>query len=162
VLVSPQIRAMETCRMIGHHHDAQVCDELVEWDYGDYEGLTDEETQEHHPGWNVFCDGCPGGESPGQVRTRVERVLEMVRPLDGPCLLISHGKLLRALTARWLDGDIALGNVLPLDPAAISLLEREAGRPLLRLWNLAPSLVRADSLLEAATAAVGADQAGLP
>lgn len=156
VLVSPQVRAIETCRMIGHQQEAQVCDELVEWDYGEYEGLTDEETQELRPGWNLFRDGCPGGESPGQVRARVERLLEIVAPLDGPCLLVSHGKLLRALASRWLSSDVALGSLLPMDPAAISLLERDGERPLLQLWNLAPSLVRAGSLGEVATAGNGA------
>ena len=151
VLVSPQLRAQETCRLVGRADDAQVCEELKEWDYGEYEGLTDEETQQRAPGWNLFRDGCPGGESPEQVQARVERLLDMVRPLEGPCLLVSHGKLLRALAARWLDGDMTMGSVLSLDPAAISLLEREGDRPLLRLWNLTPGLVRADSLMEAVT-----------
>ncbi len=149
VLVSPLLRAQETCRLVGRAGDAQVCEELVEWDYGEYEGLTDEETQQRTPGWNLFRDGCPGGETPEQVQARVDRVLDMVRPLEGPCLLVSHGKLLRALAARWLDDEMTMGSVLPLDPAAISLLEREADRPLLRLWNLTPGLVRADSLMEA-------------
>ena len=88
-------------------------------------------------------------ESPEQVRERVDRVLELVGSLAGPSLLVSHGKVLRALTARWLGAEIPLGNLLPLDPAAISLLQREGSRPLLRLWNLTPSLVRAESLVEA-------------
>jgi probable phosphoglycerate mutase len=159
VLVSPQLRARETCRLVGRGGDAQVCEELVEWDYGEFEGLTDEQTQDRRPGWNLFRDGCPGGESPEDVRARVDRVLEIVRPLDGPCLLVSHGKLLRALAARWLGSDIALGTVLPLDPAAISLLERDGERPLLRLWNLTPSLVRADSLVEAVAVGAAPDQA---
>jgi broad specificity phosphatase PhoE len=152
VLVSPQLRAQETCRLVGRADDAEVCEELKEWDYGEYEGLTDEETQQRAPGWSLFRDGCPGGENPEQVQARVERLLDMVRPLEGPCLLVSHGKLLRALAARWLDGDLTMGSVLPLDPAAISLLEREGDRPLLRLWNLTPGLVRADSLMEAVAA----------
>jgi broad specificity phosphatase PhoE len=158
VLVSPQLRAMETCRLVGRADDAQVRDELAEWDYGEYEGLTDEETQQRSPGWSLFRDGCPGGETPEQVQQRVDRVLEVVRPLEGPCLLVSHGKLLRALAARWLGCDIAMGSILPLDPAAISLLEREGDRPLLRLWNLIPSLVRADSLMEAVAAGAPRDQ----
>lgn len=161
VLVSPQSRALETCRMAGHGGDLQVCPELVEWDYGEYEGLTDAETQERAPGWNLFRDGCPGGESPEQVHSRVRTLLEHVDRLEGPCLLVSHGKLLRALAALWLGADITLGDLLPLDPAAISLLERENGRPLLRLWNLTPRLVRADSLVdvEALGSGATADQA---
>lgn len=147
VLCSPQTRALETCRLAGHGSDLELCDDLVEWDYGAYEGLTDSETLERQPGWNLFRDGCPGGESPEQVLARVDAVLERVARLPSPCLLVSHGKLLRALTARWLEQDITLGDVLPLDPAAISLLEREGRRPLLRLWNLTPRLVRADSLV---------------
>lgn len=160
VLVSPQTRALETCRMAGHGEALQECPDLVEWDYGEYEGLTDAETQERAPGWNLFRDGCPGGESPEQVQRRVQSVLERVDRLEGPCLLVSHGKLLRALAARWLGAEITMGNLLPLDPAAISLLEREDGRPLLRLWNLTPQLVRADSLVdvEAPPSRTAADQ----
>ncbi len=161
VLVSPQSRAMDTCRLVGQSAAAQVCEDLVEWDYGEYEGLTDAETQEREPGWNLFRDGCPGGESPAQVQARVERVLERVGALEGPCLLVSHGKLLRALAARWLDADITLGDRLPLDPAAISLVEREGSRPLLRLWNLTPSLVRAESLVEAVAVGAAPDQSSI-
>jgi broad specificity phosphatase PhoE len=150
VLVSPQLRALETCRLVGRAEDAQVRDELAEWDYGEYEGLTDDETQQRRPGWNLFRDGCPGGETPDQVQARADRLLDVVRPLEGPCLLVSHGKLLRALAARWLGCDLDMGSILPMDPAAISLLEREGDRPLLRLWNLTPSLVPADSLRMAA------------
>jgi broad specificity phosphatase PhoE len=154
VLVSPQLRAMETCRLVGQAADAQVSEDLMEWDYGEYEGLTDAETEERAPGWNLFRDGCPGGESPAQVQDRVHRVLELVSSLDGPCLLVSHGKLLRALAARWLDAELTFGDRLALDPAALSLLERDGTRALLRLWNLTPSLVRAESLVEAV--AIGA------
>ncbi len=148
VLVSPQLRAMETCRLVGRADGAQVCEDLAEWDYGEYEGLTDDETEERAPGWSLFRDGTPGGETPEQVQARVDHVLDLVRPLEGPCLLVSHGKLLRALAARWLGSEIAMGSLLPMDPAAVSLLERDGDRPLLRLWNLTPDLVRADSLGE--------------
>jgi broad specificity phosphatase PhoE len=158
VLVSPQLRAMETCRLVGRGSDAQVNDDLVEWDYGEYEGLTDAETQEREPGWSLFRNGCPGGESPAEVSARVDRVLEMVGALEGPCLLVSHGKLLRALAARWLGDEVALGDLLALDPAAISVLERDGSRTLLRLWNLTPSLVRAESLLGAVATGAAPDQ----
>lgn len=148
VLVSPQTRAMQTCSLAVHGTPVTVCEDLVEWDYGEYEGLTDAETQALAPGWNLFRDGCPGGESPEQVIERVDRVVELVSRLEGDCLLVSHGKLLRALAARWLEAGIQLADVLSLDPAAISRLEREAERPRLGLWNLSPSLVRAESLME--------------
>lgn len=158
VFVSPQTRARETCRLVGRDREAHVCDELMEWDYGEYEGLTDAETEQREPGWNLFRDGCPGGESPDQVQARVDQVLAMLAALEGPCLLVSHGKFLRALAARWLDTDITLGNLLPLDPAATSVLEREGARPLLRLWNLTPGLVRAESLVEPLAVRTAPDQ----
>ena len=161
VLVSPQIRAMETCRLVGQAADAQVSEDLMEWDYGEYEGLTDAETEERAPGWNLFRDGCPGGESPEQVWARVHRVLELAGSLEGPCLLVSHGKLLRALAARWLGAEMTFGDLLALDPAAISLLEREGPRPLLRLWNLTPSLVRAESLVDAVAIGAAPDQSSI-
>ncbi len=135
VFVSPQTRARETCELAGFAEDAETRDELVEWDYGEYEGLTDEHTQRLEPGWDLFRDGCPGGETPDQVAARADRVLEALDDLEGPCLLVAHGKLLRALAARWVGRSVALGSVLALDPAAISLLEREPEAPLLRLWN---------------------------
>lgn len=135
VLVSPQTRARETCSLAGFAEGAQIRDELVEWDYGDYEGLTDEETQQRQPGWDLFRDGCPGGETPEQVGDRVDRLLADIIPMAGSCLLVAHGKLLRALAARWVELGVAHGSILPMDPAAISILEREAGGPVLRLWN---------------------------
>ncbi len=135
VLVSPQTRAVQTCQLAGFGDQLLTRGELVEWDYGQYEGLTDAETQRTHPGWDLFRDGCPGGESPGQVSARIDGLLAEVYALDGSCLLVAHGKLLRALAARWLRQSVELGSVLSMDPAAISLLEREPGRQLLRLWN---------------------------
>ena len=135
VLVSPQSRAVETCRLAGFGDQLETCVELVEWDYGEYEGLTDQQTQARHPGWDLFRDGCPGGETPDQVAARVDRVLVTVGELDDACLLVAHGKSLRALAARWLGYSVALGSVLPMDPAAICLLGREPAGPELRLWN---------------------------
>ena len=140
VLVSPQIRARETCSLAGFGAHAEPRDELVEWDYGEYEGLTDEQTQQRHPGWDLFRDGCPGGESPRQVADRVDRLLAEVSGLSGTCLLVGHGKSLRALAARWVQLTVAHGSILPMDPAAISLLEREPAGPLLRLWNFTGEL----------------------
>lgn len=135
VFVSPQSRAVETCRLAGFGDQARVRDELVEWDYGEYEGLTDEQTQEREPGWDLFRDGCPGGESPDQVSRRVDRFLAEVGDIQSSCLVVGHGKTLRALAARWVGSGVSLGSVLAMDPAAISLLEREAEGSLLRLWN---------------------------
>ncbi len=141
VLVSPQTRARETCSLAGFGERSEARDELVEWDYGEYEGLTDDQTEQRDPGWDLFRDGCPGGESPDQVAARVDRLLADVVGFEGTCLLVAHGKLLRALAARWVRLSVAQGSILPMDPAAISLLEREPGGPLLRLWNFTGELV---------------------
>ncbi len=135
VLVSPQSRALQTAELAGVGTLGQVDDDLVEWDYGEYEGKTDAAVRKVEPGWDLFRDGAPGGEDPTQVSARVDRVLSRVSTLDGVVLLVGHGKTLRALAARWLRRDIALGSGLAMDPTAISVLEREAAGPLLRLWN---------------------------
>ena len=101
VLVSPQTRALETCRLAGLEARAGRNGDLVEWDYGEYEGLTDEQTEMRDPGWDLFRDGAPGGETPEQVRARVDRVIDGVKRLCGLTILVGHGKLLRALGARW-------------------------------------------------------------
>ena len=134
VLVSPQRRAVETAQLAGLDTERR-CAALVEWDYGDYEGLTDEQTEAQRPGWDLFRDGAPGGESPDDVRVRADRVIAECRTLPGPAILVGHGKMLRALAARWIGQPVALGARLPMDPAAISVLELERGSPLLRLWN---------------------------
>ena len=140
VLVSPQTRARETCSLAGFGECSRAREELVEWDYGVYEGLTDEQTQQRDPGWDLFRDGCPGGERPDQVAARVDQLLADMSGLEGSCLLVAHGKLLRALAARWVRLSVAYGSVLAMDPAAISLLGREPGGPLLRLWNFTGQL----------------------
>ena len=136
VLVSPQIRAVETCELAGFGSQAERCDALVEWDYGEYEGMTDDDTDERRPGWNLFRDGAPGGESPEQVARRIETVLSGLTGVAGQCLLVGHGKVLRCLGALWLGQEIAFAAGLPMDPAAISVLEREDDQPLLRAWNV--------------------------
>ena len=135
VLVSPQRRARETCELAGYGEQATVHPLLVEWDYGELEGMTDEETQRRRPGWNLFEDGAPGGESPDEVALRIERVLAEVAEIDGPVLIVGHGKSLRVLAARWVGQPVTLGAALPFDPAALAILEREGDQPLLRAWN---------------------------
>lgn len=87
VLVSPQARALETCALAGFGDGAELCEELVEWDYGEYEGLTDDQTQARHPGWDLFRDGCPGGETPEDVGRRVERFLARAGAIERACLV---------------------------------------------------------------------------
>lgn len=140
VMVSPQIRAQETCRLAGFGERAEIWEELVEWDYGRYEGMTDDDTDERRPGWSLFRDGAPDGESPAQVTERVRAILDRLEREPDPCLLVGHGKLLRGLAAIWLGRDIAFGESMPMDPASISVLEREDGIPRLRLWNFRGAL----------------------
>jgi broad specificity phosphatase PhoE len=135
VLVSPQSRARETAELAGVGELAELDGDLVEWDYGEYEGKTDAQVRAIDPDWDLFRDGAVGGESPDEVKARVDRVLERVSELDGVVLLVGHGKTLRALAARWLGCDVALGSGLAMDPAAISILQCELSGPLLRLWN---------------------------
>jgi len=136
VLVSPQSRARETAELAGIAEPDEVDHDLVEWDYGEYEGQTDAQVRRVDPDWNLFRDGAPGGESPEHVRARADRVLAHVGQLEGVVLLVGHGKMLRALAARWLGYDVSLGSGLAMDPAAICVLEREqTAGPLLRLWN---------------------------
>jgi probable phosphoglycerate mutase len=136
VLVSPQGRALETCRLAGYGDGAVQCSALVEWDYGEFEGIDDEQARERRPGWDLFRDGAPGGESATAVSARADRLLARLAQADGRLLLVGHGKFLRALAARWLGREVALASSLPLDPAALCVLEREHhGPPLLRCWN---------------------------
>jgi broad specificity phosphatase PhoE len=135
VLVSPQRRARETCELAGYGADAAVEPLLVEWDYGDFEGISERQSRERRPGWDLFYEGAPGGERLGQIAARADSLLATVDRCPGRCLLVGHGKFLRAVTARWLQQPLSLGSVLPFDPAALAILERERGRPLLRAWN---------------------------
>jgi probable phosphoglycerate mutase len=141
VLVSPQRRALETCALAGFARKVRVCADLVEWDYGNLEGLTDEQTRATRPGWDQFRDGAPGGETPLDVEARIERMMGMLNELSGSRLLVGHGKSLRALAARWLGFGTSAARLLALDPAAISMLERTSDGPMLRLWNCSPSLL---------------------
>ena len=135
VLTSPLGRALETCRLAGFGDRAVQRDELMEWDYGAYEGRTTAEVREERPGWTLWRDGVPGGETVEQVGERVDRVLDDLRPLDGDALLFAHGHVLRVLTARWLELDPGAGRLFALDPATISALGYERETAVIKLWN---------------------------
>ena len=107
----------------------------MEWDYGAYEGRTTTEIREERPGWTLWHDGVPDGETVAQVGARVDRVLDELRAADGDALLFAHGHVLRILTARWLELEPAAGRLFSLDPATISTLGHERETPVLRLWN---------------------------
>jgi probable phosphoglycerate mutase len=137
VLTSPMSRARETARLAGFEH-AEPIDDLREWDYGDYEGLTTEEIHERDPGWSIWRDGCPGGESPEQIAARADRALERARAAGGDALLFAHGHILRVLTARWLGHSPAEGMHFALDTATLSLLGYEHEIPAIWAWNSRP------------------------
>jgi broad specificity phosphatase PhoE len=137
VFTSPLQRARRTCELAGFAPSAEVLPELVEWDYGEYEGRRTEEIQADLPGWNVFRDGCAGGETPAQVGERADRVVRMVRSIQGNVLLFSSGHFLRVLAARWLGLAPGAGEYFLLSTASVSVLGYEHGllEPVIRLWN---------------------------
>jgi broad specificity phosphatase PhoE len=135
VLTSPLERAAETCRLAGFGDEAQPRDELMEWDYGEYEGRTTVDIRRDVAGWTIWSHGAAGGESPELVGARADRVLDEVRAASGDTLLFSHGHFLRVLAARWLDLVPSEGRLFALDPATLSVLGHEREQPVLQTWN---------------------------
>ena len=137
VYTSPLQRAVRTCQLAGFGDRAEVDRDLLEWDYGQYEGLRSAEIQAVRPGWLLFRDGCPGGESPDDVAARADRVIERVRAIDGNVLLFSSGHFLRVLAVRWLDLPPLQGKSLMLSTASLSALsyEHDPSDPAVQLWN---------------------------
>jgi probable phosphoglycerate mutase len=137
VLCSPLLRARETCRLLGFEKGAEITAALHEWDYGDYEGLTSAEIHADRPDWDLWHDGCPGGEGPAQVGARVDRVLARVASVDGVALCVAHGHVLRVLTARWLGMDVQAGAHFALATAGVGLLGHEhETTPVLSRWSI--------------------------
>lgn len=140
VYSSPLRRALDTCRLAGFGDGARIDADLVEWDYGEYEGLTFEQIQVQRPGWRLFDQGCPGGESPADVGVRADRFLCRLRDdpaLEGrDVLCFAHGHLLRVLAARWLDLWPAQGRLFELDAAGIGILDRKRLEPVIERWNI--------------------------
>src|SRR5438552_2784685 len=137
VFTSPLQRAARTCELAGFGVLAQVDRDLVEWDYGQYEGRRTAEIHAKRPDWQLFRDGCPGGESPDQVGARADRVLSRVRAVGADVLFFSSGHFLRVLSARCLGLEPAAGTCLRLSPAGLSALgyEHNLCQPVIRLWN---------------------------
>ena len=140
VLVSPLQRAMRTCALAGFGDGAVVDRNLVEWDYGNYEGLTTPEIRASRPGWSLFRDGCPGGETLSAIGARADQVVQRVRAEQGNVLLFSSGHILRVLAARWLDLDASSGQRFVLGTAALCALgyDHDRSEPVIRLWNQGP------------------------
>ena len=137
VFTSPLQRAARTCELAGFGAAAEVDRDLVEWNYGKYEGLRTVEIRAQRPDWHLFRDGCPGGESPDQVGARADHVVSRVRAIRGNVLIFSSGHLLRVLAARWLGLEPAAGRFFMLNTASVSVLgyENDLSQPAIRLWN---------------------------
>ena len=137
VFTSPLQRATRTCELAGFAAAAEVDRDLVEWDYGDYEGLRTAEIHDKRPEWKLFRDGCPGGESPDQIGARADRVLSRVRAVSGDVLIFSSGHFLRVLAARWLGLEPVNGRLFMLKTASLSALgyENELSQPVISLWD---------------------------
>lgn len=135
VLSSPLRRARQTTALAGFGERAVIDDDLAEWNYGEYEGLTTEQIHQQAPGWMVFTDGGPGGESPAQVGARVDRVIVRIQSAGGDVALFAHGHVLRVLAARWLGLPVSAGSQFLLDTGTLSVLSHYRGIPALEQWN---------------------------
>ena len=137
VFTSPLQRAVRTCELAGFGSVAEVDRDLLEWNYGDYEGRRTAEIYVERPDWQLFRDGCPGGESPTEVGARADRVVRRLRAIQGDVLLFSSGHFLRVLAARWLGLNAAAGKFFLLSTASMSVLsyEHNLSEPVIRLWN---------------------------
>jgi broad specificity phosphatase PhoE len=138
VLTSPLQRARRTCELAGFGAVAQIDQDLVEWNYGDYEGCHSADIHREHPDWELFRDGCPGGESPAQAAARADRVVNRVRAVPGDVLLFSSGHFIRVMATRWIGLEVtANAKRFMLSTASLSAVgyEKELSRPVIRLWN---------------------------
>ena len=135
VLCSPMGRARETCRLAGFEQAARLTDDLMEWNYGDYEGRTSPQIHEHDPSWDLWHDGCPGGESPAQIGARIDHLLGEIAAVDGGVLCFAHGHVLRVLTARWLEMEVAAGARFALATATVSVLGHEHATQVIERWS---------------------------
>jgi broad specificity phosphatase PhoE len=137
VFTSPLKRARRTCELAGFGARAEIDPDLVEWNYGQYEGRRTADIRKERPGWELFRDGCPGGESLADVGARADRVIARVRAIDGDVLLFSSAHILRVVGARWIGLEPSGGRLLLLSTATLSIagFEHDRSEPVLRLWN---------------------------
>jgi len=137
VFTSPLQRATRTCELAGFGALGEIDRDLLEWNYGEYEGRLTADIHKERPEWQLFRDGCPGGESPNDVAVRADRVVKRVRAVKGDVLLFSSGHFLRVLAARWLGLDTVIGRCFVLSTASLSALgyEHNISEPVIRLWD---------------------------
>ena len=141
VLTSPRLRARATCELSGASSGPDVEPDLAEWDYGDYEGRRSADICSGRPGWDLYRDGCPNGESPAQVSERADRLIAHVRTMEGDVALFSHGQFGTALAARWIGLEVFEGQHFSIGPASLGLLSYDIDHPevpVIALWNAAP------------------------
>ena len=136
VLSSPLQRARTTCELAGLGDRMALDPDLVEWNYGEYEGLTFDQIRAMAPGWMIFTHGCPRGETPEQVAARADRVIDRLRAIEGRVALFAHGHILRVLAARWIGLPVAAGANLLLDTSTVSVLGEYRDAPTLKRWNV--------------------------
>jgi probable phosphoglycerate mutase len=142
VFSSPRQRALRTCALAGLGQEVEIEPDLAEWDYGAYEGKLSVDIRRERQGWNVFRDGCPGGETPAEVSARADRLITRLRGMEGNVALFSHGHLSLALAARWIGLPILDGQHFQLDTASLSILASSVahpGVPVVALWNASPA-----------------------
>ena len=135
VLTSPLHRARETCELAGFGKRAHVESDLMEWNYGEYEGLTPQQIHARRQGWMIFRDGCPSGESPEQIGARVDRVIAKIHATEGNVALFAHGHIFRVLAARWIGLSARAGQHFLLDTATLNVLGYYRDTPALKIWN---------------------------
>jgi probable phosphoglycerate mutase len=135
VLCSPLQRARQTAELAGFGERLEIAPDLTEWNYGDYEGLTSEQIHESRPGWQLWTDGAPGGESPDAVAARADRVIAAAVQTGGDVLMFAHGHILRVLVARWIEAPASAGARFKLNPATISILGHEHEHRAVERWN---------------------------
>ncbi len=135
VWTSPLSRARTTCELAGLLPHAKIDPELVEWNYGQYEGLTSQEINAVNPNWNLFIHGAPGGESVDAMKQRTSRVVDRLRTIEGDVIVFSHGHFLTALTMTWLEFNLSEGRHFTLNPSSLSILTYKGATPVLLLWN---------------------------
>jgi probable phosphoglycerate mutase len=137
VITSPLLRAKKTCELAGFRDRAETDPDLIEWNYGEYEGRLTADVHKDFPSWQLFHDGCPGGELPGDVASRADRVVRRVRAVGDNVLIFSSAQFLRVLAARWIGLEPAFGRCFVLSTASVSALgyEHKLSEPVVRLWN---------------------------
>ena len=148
VFTSPLQRASKTCELAGYGDRAEINADLVEWDYGDFEGKTTKEILQLQPAWQLYRDGCPHGESPDDVAARADRFLARIRQIQGDVLAFSSGHFIRMLAARWLGLSPAMGRFFYCRPASVGVLGYEHDsydEPIIRAWNYV-RLLKSDGL----------------